>query len=166
MDAAPGTYVFLLHNKTPIAVRVGRLREIRFEPGYYLYVGSAFGPGGVRARVLRHCRRQKSLHWHIDYLSAATTPLGAWYCHAATPLEHDWAGLLQAMDGLLPILGFGCSDCQCVSHLFHTAVQPDLAQFPSLCSTPLRTLSYLSCPAQETNVKSELSPLLRRESWG
>ncbi len=132
MNATHGTYILLLHNQAQIKVQVGRLREIVFEPGYYLYVGSAFGPGGVRARVLRHCRRHKPLHWHIDYLSAVTTPLGAWYCHAATPLEHDWAGALQKMDGFLPILGFGCSDCKCASHLFHTLTPPDLAQFPGV----------------------------------
>jgi len=37
-------------------------------PGYYIYIGSAFGPGGVRARMLRHLRADKPKHWHIDYL--------------------------------------------------------------------------------------------------
>ncbi len=165
MDAAPGTYIFLLHNKAQITVRVGRLREILFEPGYYLYVGSAFGPGGVRARVLRHCRRQKPLHWHIDYLSAVTTPLGAWYSHATTPLEHEWAGLLQAMDGFLPLVGFGCSDCKCVSHLFHTVAQPNLTQFSGPCSTTLRKLSFMSCSTQETDAKSELPLSHREKGW-
>lgn len=90
---------------------------------------AAFGPGGVRARVLRHFRRTNSRHWHIDYLREILNPVGAWYSHDANRLEHRWAQVLSNMSGLSPIKGFGCSDYTCYSHLFKTPTAPDFNQF-------------------------------------
>lgn len=146
MKAEPGTYILLLHNQVKVSVQVGRWRKVEFEAGYYLYVGSAFGPGGVRARVLRHCRSRKPLRWHIDYLRTVTTPLGAWYTHNAQPREHAWAEILRSMDGLLPIRGFGCSDCQCESHLFHTISKPDPARFSMFLGGNIETWQYPNEP--------------------
>ncbi|GAB4504141.1 MAG: GIY-YIG nuclease family protein [Anaerolineales bacterium] len=128
LNVAPGTYILLLQNPLKNNVQIGRWREIEFEAGYYLYVGSAFGPGGVRARVLRHFRSDKSLRWHIDYLRAVTTPLGVWYTHDVVPHEHAWAGILHSIDDLSPIPGFGCSDCRCKTHLFYTTIEPTPAR--------------------------------------
>ena len=38
------------------------------EPGYYVYIGSGWGPGGLASRICRHlgCRPRRRLHWHID----------------------------------------------------------------------------------------------------
>jgi len=52
-------------------LHVGSLGTLTFQPGLYLYVGSARGPGGLRARVNRHVRRDKSRRWHIDYLTTS-----------------------------------------------------------------------------------------------
>lgn len=139
MKAKPGTYILLLQNQVKVRVQVGRWRQIEFDAGYYLYVGSAFGPGGVRARVLRHCRSDKPLRWHIDYLRLVTTPRAAWYTHDPEPREHAWAEILCGMDGLSPIWGFGCSDCKCESHLFHTIIEPDLARFSTLVGGAIET---------------------------
>ena len=49
-------------------LRIGALGVFDFPPGWYVYIGSAFGPGGITARVTRHARAAKRLHWHIDYL--------------------------------------------------------------------------------------------------
>ena len=53
-----------------LEIVVGRLGVIQAERGYYVYVGSALGSGGLAARVGRHCRREKRLRWHVDYLRA------------------------------------------------------------------------------------------------
>lgn len=145
LNPQPGTYVLLLENDataSPVgktSVQVGRWREIEFKAGYYLYVGSAFGPGGVRARVLRHCRSQKPKRWHIDYLRAVASPLGVWYTHDPIPREHAWAEILRGMDGMSPIRGFGCSDCRCESHLFHTLTAPDMAQFAQVAGVKMQS---------------------------
>lgn len=132
LRAEPGTYVVLFRCPSPASVQVGRWGGLALRRGYYLYVGSAFGPGGVRARVSRHCRRDKALRWHIDYLRDGLQPLGAWYSHDARRLEHRWADCLAGMPGATPVAGFGCSDCGCESHLFHFAKKPDFAVFQAL----------------------------------
>jgi Uri superfamily endonuclease len=132
MRTEPGTYVVLFRCPSPACVQVGRRGQLVLHRGYYLYVGSAFGPGGVGARVSRHCRHDKKLRWHIDYLRDALQPLGAWYSHDARRLEHRWAACLTGMPGATPVAGFGCSDCRCESHLFHFAKQPEFAPFQAL----------------------------------
>jgi Uri superfamily endonuclease len=111
-------------------------------PGYYVYVGSALGPGGVRARVLRHCRTNKSEHWHIDYLPMS--PVAAWYRHTTECLEHRWAELFSSVMGLSSIPGFGCSDCRCESHLFVAHREPDFAAFAAAAGNVVRSRRAVS----------------------
>lgn len=124
MKPDPGTYALLLHSDSITRVQIGRWREIEILPGYYIYVGSALGPGGVQARVLRHLRTDKPKHWHIDYLRAFVTPLETWVSYETERLEHQWAQFFYNTGRMTPIEGFGCSDCKCYSHLFHTLVKP------------------------------------------
>ncbi len=99
-------------------IRVGSLGVVAFEPGHYAYVGSAFGPGGIRARLGRHFRRDKKTRWHIDYLSSVSQVQGAWVSYGSQRLEHHWAGVLQGLPGAwLPVARFGSSDCHCETHL-------------------------------------------------
>ncbi len=129
MKSQQGTYILILHSEVQESVQIGRWQEIKLKQGTYFYVGSAFGSGGVRARVLRHCRQTKSNHWHIDYLRARLNPVGAWYSHDPIRHEHRWAQLLHQWPDTTAIPGFGCSDCRCYSHLFHTTTTPDFALF-------------------------------------
>lgn len=134
MQRAAGTYALLLHNPKSQTLSIGRWQTLTFSAGYYLYIGSAFGPGGVQARVLRHRQRNKKLRWHIDYLSTQWAVRGAWYSHSPKRLEHDWANTLQALPNLSPIEGFGCSDCDCQSHLFYGQRKRDF--YPVMQSSP------------------------------
>lgn len=144
MKSEPGTYALILRSRSPVKAQIGRLLQIDLELGYYIYVGSAFGPGGVQARVLRHCRRRKLHHWHIDYLSEFLSPHGAWYSHDISRLEHQWAEVLFDMSGMSSIQGFGCSDCKCSSHLFHTSTAPDFALFSNIAGAKVESWSYLT----------------------
>ena len=83
MKPDPGTYALILQCDLNDRVQIGRLGEIELRPGYYIYVGSAFGPGGVKARVERHWRTDKRKHWHIDYLREHVTPVEAWISYEA-----------------------------------------------------------------------------------
>ena len=87
-NARPGTYVLILCVTTEQVTPVGRLGMTPLTPGYLTYIGSAFGPGGVRARVLRHARVGRSRHWHIDYLNTAATITDIWFTHHAEHREH------------------------------------------------------------------------------
>ena len=42
----PGTYALILSCKSNVRIEIGRLGTMRLQPGYYVYLGSALGPGG------------------------------------------------------------------------------------------------------------------------
>ena len=131
-----GTYVLALRLGSDRSICVGRLGEIDFPAGWYLYTGSALGPGGLRARVARHQRRLKSgkrAHWHIDYLREYTAWGGAWGRSSSQRLECAWASALRCLpQAQIVAPGFGASDCQCPAHLVHTPRLPSDEWFSSV----------------------------------
>ena len=96
VKSEPGTYAIVFRGRESAEIAVGRWGVLQIHPGYYVYVGSAFGPGGVRARVERHFRKSKRQHWHIDYLHAVLEPVCAWCSYSPERLEHDWARRRQS----------------------------------------------------------------------
>ena len=62
-----GTYALVITIPHPLRLQVGRLGDIVFPEGYWLYFGSALN--GLEARLRRHLRHDKKLHWHVDYLT-------------------------------------------------------------------------------------------------
>ncbi len=130
-----GSYVLALDAAAPFRLRPGALVERLLDAGVYLYVGSAFGPGGLRARLSRHWSGAERLRWHVDYLRRQTHPLAAWYQPQAQPMEHAWARVLGAGRGLAPAWpGFGASDCRCFTHLFYASELPSLGAFKARLS--------------------------------
>jgi Uri superfamily endonuclease len=128
--SASGTYALLLRAGAEQTLEVGALGEMRVRPGVYVYVGSAFGPGGVRARVRRHARADGARHWHVDYLRSGTTLEAVWYTHDPTRRECAWAAALRDMpDAEMPLGGFGASDCDCPAHLVALPSAPSFAAF-------------------------------------
>ena len=126
MEARPGTYALVLQCTAAVNVQIGRWGTLQLQPGFYVYVGSAFGPGGVLSRVSRHCRADKARRWHIDYLREHATPVCCWYCHHPEHFEHQWADAVAKAQEMVAIDGFGCSDCRCRSHLFYAENAPQL----------------------------------------
>jgi Uri superfamily endonuclease len=139
MKSSSGTYTLVLKNDAGASIQIGKWGRLDIEPGYYLYVGSAFGPGGVLARVSRHCREAKSKHWHIDYLREFTSLKTVWYSHAQERLEHSWAKALEGVEETESIRGFGCSDCNCESHLFFVAREPVLKKYATILCGGIRS---------------------------
>lgn len=139
MEAKPGTYALVLRSQSSSEIQIGRWGSLKIKPGYYIYVGSAFGPGGVAARVSRHCRGSTSKHWHIDYLREFVTPLFAWYSISQNRLEHEWAQAISAQDVMITIKGFGCSDCKCESHLFFTTSKPGASEFTGVLGNDIKS---------------------------
>jgi Uri superfamily endonuclease len=117
---AAGTYVLIVRVDQPLRLEVGRLGTITLSGGHYAYVGSAHGPGGLRARLNRHLRADKPLHWHIDYLTAAAPVIAIWLRASLERLECTWAQALIAR-GTVPVPRFGSSDCACPAHLIALA---------------------------------------------
>lgn len=130
MTTEVGTYALLLRADDEQTIEVGALEEMTVRPGWYVYVGSAFGPGGLRARVRRHAQGEGALHWHVDYLRAVTSLEVVWYTHDATRRECAWATVLrEAPDARVPMEGFGASDCNCAAHLVAFEAVPSLDTF-------------------------------------
>ena len=114
-----GAYALAFESDLSFFARIGALGEFEFQLGIYVYVGSALGPGGLKARVGRHLRKNKKLKWHFDYLSELLVPAGL-YCEVTNErLECVWAAKLAETGGLAPVAGFGSSDCSCFSHLLY-----------------------------------------------
>ena len=123
LAAGPGTYILLLRLCAPadLPPRFGGT----LAGGVYGYAGSARGPGGLRARCHRHLRQEKSLRWHIDWLSAGAVDLmiaafpDPRHCAStgARIGECDLLHGLVASGANMPVKGFGSSDCRrCTSH--------------------------------------------------
>jgi Uri superfamily endonuclease len=130
LPSAGGTYLLLLQATNGFSAEAGRLGERRLPKGWYCYVGSAFGPGGLAARCGRHLRADKRLRWHIDYLRPHLGLAAIWYAEDPRRREHDWARALAAwafVSCAWP--GFGASDCRCVSHLWHSPRRPSREGF-------------------------------------
>jgi Uri superfamily endonuclease len=112
-----GIYVLIIQLEASVQIRVGALGNIAFPAGTYAYVGSA--QNNLEQRVKRHLQEEKKLFWHIDYLLAdkAANVVQVYYAGGDKTCECSIAHLLA--EKAVPILGFGCSDCNCGSHLFH-----------------------------------------------
>lgn len=127
---APGTYVLLLRVAAAQTIDVGRLGALNLQRGTYTYVGSAFGPGGVHARVHRHWKGTSAPHWHIDYLRRVGRLYRVWYTYDPERRECTWAQALHGLPGaVIPLEGFGASDCRCTTHLLAWTRPPSLAAF-------------------------------------
>jgi len=114
-----GSYILVIFLENDSKIRIGGLGLVAFKRGFYCYVGSALGPGGIEKRVGRHlrtCKEKKcSPHWHIDRLLLAPG-VSIMEVFASRAAECGLSDIVMAeSDG--SVGGFGCSDCNCRSHL-------------------------------------------------
>jgi sugar fermentation stimulation protein A len=116
-----GSYLILLELPRKKILDVGKLGKIKFEKGYYIYVGSA--GRHLTQRISRHRRLTKKKFWHIDYLREAARFVTALPVRGSERLECEIAAEVRAFAGQ-ETSGFGSSDCACASHLFYTETHP------------------------------------------
>lgn len=137
-----GIYCLVLENPA-CTVRVGALGPLPFTAGWHCYIGSALGPGGL-ARLERHlnlaAHMDKRPKWHIDYLLTDPRFRIAYAVSAPTtdPLECRLAESLAWGGAGVP--RFGCSDCDCPSHLMYRPRDPQdeiIAAFSGLGFSPV-----------------------------
>jgi Uri superfamily endonuclease len=140
-----GSYLLELSISNPLHLQVGRLGDFFFPSGSYIYVGSALGPGGLRARLSRYldASATAAAHWHIDYLLPHAELVAACFLvHDPRPPQADrmeclWSEhLLRLPSSFVPAPGFGASDCRstCSAHLvgFHPTAKGAILSDPIL----------------------------------
>ncbi|MBS7647575.1 MAG: GIY-YIG nuclease family protein [Candidatus Bathyarchaeia archaeon] len=118
MATLKGIYILAVLVSRDETVKVGSLGTVTFAKGLYAYVGSA--QNGLEKRLRRHLRKAlKRKFWHIDYFLAVNSVnvVKVFFKEAEKPEECATAHVLAQFG--LPVMGFGCSDCNCKSHLFH-----------------------------------------------
>lgn len=140
-----GTYIVTFRlDADAEGVVVGALGTFRFPAGFYCYVGSMFGPGGVRARTGRHRTRVKTnKKWNVDYLTPLAGAVEVWWTHDPVRRECSWSAALGASAAFdCPVLEFGARDCRkapplrigggvyrCPAHLDRSLLPPDVHDF-------------------------------------
>jgi sugar fermentation stimulation protein A len=116
-----GSYLLVLKMEKGKTITIGKMGNMEIPQGYYIYVGSAMA--NLTARLERHRRLRKNLHWHIDYLRAAADFHSVLPIRSSVSLECALAGKIKEItERTIP--GFGSSDCSCPSHLFALPSNP------------------------------------------
>ncbi|GAB6135157.1 GIY-YIG nuclease family protein [Thermococcus prieurii] len=98
-------------------------KTFELKPGYYVYVGSAMN--SLEKRVARHFRREKRLHWHIDYFLKEAELLRAYLIPSKVKLEEELSREVSKFGE--PIPGFGAGDVKVSSNLYRFEDEPDEA---------------------------------------
>ncbi len=120
-----GSYLLILNLKRNRKIHVGKLGEVHFRKGFYIYSGSAMA--NLSMRMKRHWHLRKKHHWHIDELRAASDFHSVLAIRSSDRLECEIA---KAMSGIADwsIPGFGSTDCSCETHLFGMERDPLLSK--------------------------------------
>jgi len=118
--------VYCLVFKTPgCSIRIGALGALPFKAGWYIYVGSALGSGGL-GRLGRHFLlsrlRDKKPKWHVDYLLTSSCFSLVYAVYAVTAERFECQLACKLDESSIP--NFGCSDCCCTSHLLYRQGDP------------------------------------------
>jgi Uri superfamily endonuclease len=133
-----GTYALIYRCDALFRTNAGKLGPVFFSIGHWIYIGSAFGPGGLKARLGHHLKPSPHPHWHLDYVKHALTPVEIWLTTDAVKHEHAWAGDLSRLRGATcPIAGFGASDCACRAHLIYLRRRPGFNGFKKRIGTSI-----------------------------
>ncbi len=125
LPSEPGSYVLVMALGRE-RLLVGGLGEVAFPAGWYVYCGSALN--GLAGRIRRHCRCEKKMHWHIDYLLRYATVVEVRWELGRARRECEWSAQTRRLEDARTIVkGFGSSDCGCVGHLAWLPRRPDLS---------------------------------------
>jgi len=121
-----GTYTLVIRLEKETQIKVQKWGSFILQKGYYAYTGSALGDGAVslRYRVLRHFKKRKAKHWHIDFLLASKNASIAAVVAAESSVNRECQAndAIKSIQGAtIPVVGFGASDCKqnCGSHLVY-----------------------------------------------
>ncbi|MHC1605454.1 MAG: GIY-YIG nuclease family protein [Candidatus Methanofastidiosia archaeon] len=117
-----GSYILVVGLQNGIDLTIGKLGLMYFFPGFYAYVGSALN--SLEPRLNRHLRKNKKVHWHIDYLLEKASIKDIFYKEGRERDECIFA--MELSEQFDSVKNFGASDCRCKSHLFFSESYPKL----------------------------------------
>lgn len=118
-----GTYLLMLILREGSVIDIGSLGRHRLDPGYYTYTGSAMG--GIAQRINRYLRPVTKRHWHIDDLLCHARLERILFLPSRERLECRINSEIERwIDPIVPVPGFGASDCRCSTHLFRYEQNP------------------------------------------
>ncbi|AAR38982.1 NEQ126a [Nanoarchaeum equitans Kin4-M] len=103
------SYLLLIYLPRDTEIKT-KAKKFFLKKGYYVYVGSM--KIGIK-RVIRHFKKNKKKHWHIDFLLEKAQPIFA----ILLDLEEKELSKLMENYGK-PIEGFGNTDLDTKSNLF------------------------------------------------
>ena len=118
VDFDKGNYCLIIHMLKDSRIKIGAKGFMFFKRGYYVYVGSALN--SLSKRVTRHLSDNKKKHWHVDYLllNKNTIIEEVIYTYCSKKIECEVScEISEDADDYIKV--FGCSDCNCVSHLHY-----------------------------------------------
>lgn len=121
--------MLILENEEVCDIRVGDLGVLKFDRGFYAYIGSMFGSGGLEARIRRYFFGGRK-HWHIDYILEHMKIVNVFVLP-----EKDYESLVAnvAVKRFNYVKGFGCSDKKNdISHLLYFREKGELRTFIEL----------------------------------
>ena len=113
-----GCYCLIISMKKSEKLQIGNLyQDYNFMKGWYVYIGSAMN--SLAGRIKRHLSDEKKMHWHIDYLlqSENSEIRDVLYNISDKKIECELANEIAKDGNEIP--KFGCSDCNCNSHLVY-----------------------------------------------
>ena len=110
-----GCYCLIIDLENSSKIKIGKLGKIDFKKGNYVYVGSAMNY--LESRIKRHLSSKKKLHWHIDYLLKKAEISDVIYNESTRKIECELSRYISS--NAIGIENFGCSDCNCESHLYY-----------------------------------------------
>lgn len=119
-----GSYCLIISLKKNSRIKVGSLyNSLNLNKGFYVYIGSAMN--SLIPRIRRHLSDNKKLHWHIDYLlkSRNSAIREVLFTDSEKRIECDLAQLISSNGEEIP--KFGCTDCNCNSHLIYFKLKKD-----------------------------------------
>lgn len=135
-----GVYALVLRLPETRLMRIGQLGTFLFEQGWYVYLGSAHGAGGVMGRTDVHARSEAERRklWNIDWFRAFADLIEIWFAHLPQQWECRWARTVPRMLGAaMPADNFG-AHCgakgkrRCIAHFFRFPHRPRTSAFRTL----------------------------------
>ena len=136
-----GIYVLEIYAPVSFYLFIKKFANIKLKPGYYYYAGSA--QKNLRHRILRHLKKNKIIHWHIDHLTSSGSAeiknifvlfgkSKSYECRLAQKIS-------KIKNAEFILEGFGNSDCSnCPSHLLYSSKRIPQSHFISLYQSTVR----------------------------